>query len=104
MDLYEMSLEELKQLRKDVEKAIETYEARQMAEARAKLEVMAAEMGVKLEDVMGMTGKGKGKSQGVPKYCHPKDPTKTWTGKGRKPGWFIQAVEEEGMNPDDLKI
>jgi len=102
MDLYEMSLEELKQLRKDVEKAIETYEARQMAEARAKLEVMAAEMGVKLEDVVAVGGKGK--SQGVPKYCHPKDPTKTWTGKGRKPGWFIQAVEEEGMNPDDLKI
>jgi len=103
MDLHAMSLEELKQLRKDVEKAIETYEARQLAEARAKLEVMAAEMGVKLEDVMGMTGKGKGKPQGLPKYRHPENPTLTWTGRGRKPDWFKEATEA-GMSPDDLKI
>ncbi|MDZ7709486.1 MAG: hypothetical protein U5K36_04905 [Roseovarius sp.] len=39
MKLEKMSLEELKKLRKDVEKAIETFEARQLAEAREKLEV-----------------------------------------------------------------
>ena len=53
MNLEDMTLEELKQLRKDVGKAIDTYEARQLAEARAKLEAYAKEMGVKLEDVMG---------------------------------------------------
>jgi len=106
MDLQSLSLEELKQLQKDIDAAIKTFEARKMAEARAKLEAMAAEMGVKLEDVMGGSGKGKTKtkSQGIPKYRHPDDETKTWTGRGRKPQWFIDAIEEDGMNPDDLKI
>jgi DNA-binding protein H-NS len=103
MDLHAMSLEELKQLRKDVEKAIKSFEARQLAEARAKLEAMAAEMGVKLEDVVGGGGKGKSKSQGVPKYRHPENPNLTWTGRGRKPDWFKEALEA-GMSADDLKI
>lgn len=102
MDLHTMSLEELKQHRKAVEKAIESFEARQLAEARAKLEDYAREMGVKLEDVMGMS-KAKGKPQGLPKYRHPENPALTWTGKGRKPDWFKEAVEN-GMSEEQLKI
>jgi len=101
MNLDDMTLEELKQLRKDVDKAIATYEARQLARVRAKLEAQAKEMGYKLEDVLSAPKKGK--SQGIPKYRHPKNPTLTWTGKGRKPEWFKQAIDE-GMNAEDLKI
>lgn len=103
MDLHAMSLEELKQLKKDIQKAIDSFEARQLAEARAKIEDYAREMGVKLEDVMGMSGKGKSKTQGVPKYRHPDNPALTWTGKGRKPNWFKEAIEA-GMSEDALKI
>ncbi len=103
MDLHAMSLEELKKHQKDIQKAIESFEARQLADARAKLEEYAREMGVKLEDVMGISVKGRGKTQGVPKYRHPENPSLTWTGKGRKPDWFNQAIEA-GMSADDLKI
>jgi DNA-binding protein H-NS len=104
MDLHTMSLEELKQHRKAVEKAIESFEARQLAEARAKLEDYAREMGVKLEDVMGMSkGKSKSQSVGVPKYRHPENPALTWTGRGRKPEWFKEALEA-GMSEEQLKI
>jgi DNA-binding protein H-NS len=103
MDLHAMSLEELKKHQKDVQKAIESFEARQLADARAKLEDYAREMGVKLEDVMGIPGKGKSKSQGVPKFRHPENPTLTWTGRGRKPDWFKVALEA-GMSEDALKI
>jgi len=103
MDLQSLSLEELEQLQKDIDVAIKSYEARKLAEARAKLEAMAAEMGVKLEDVMGGGGKGKSKSQGIPKYRHPENPSLTWTGRGRKPEWFKEAMEN-GASEDDLKI
>jgi len=103
MELYEMSLEELKQLRKDVEKAIDSFEARQLAEARVKLESHAAEMGVRLEDVLANMSKGKSKPQGAPKFRDPKDPTKTWTGRGRRPEWFNQAIDS-GMLEEELKI
>ena len=102
MNLDDMTLEELKQLRKDLVKAIETYEARQLAEARAKLEEYAKEMGVKLEDVMGL-GKSKGKLKGLPKYCHPNDPSLTWTGKGRKPAWLTKELDA-GMSLERFKI
>jgi len=103
MDLDQLSLEELKQLQKDIDAAIKTFEARKLAEARAKLEAMAAEMGVKLEDVVGVGGKGKSKSVGIPKYRHPENPSLTWTGRGRKPEWFKEAMEN-GASEDDLKI
>ena len=40
-DLEALSLNELKQLQKDVTKAISTYEDRQKAEARAKVDAFA---------------------------------------------------------------
>ena len=91
MQLEKMSLDELKQLRKDVDKAIETYEARQLAEARQKLEAQAKEMGYSLEKIVGASRTGNPKS--IPKFRHPDNPTLTWTGKGRKPRWFIEAIE-----------
>ena len=105
MNLESLSFDELKQRQKDVAKAIETFEARQLAEARAKLEAMAAEMGVTLAAVVDTTKKPKrqAKPQGAPKYRHPDDPSVTWTGRGRKPTWFVEAIES-GASTDDLKI
>ncbi|MGI3213291.1 H-NS family nucleoid-associated regulatory protein [Roseovarius tibetensis] len=96
-----MSLEELKKLKKDVAKAIETYEARHLSEARAKLEAQAKELGYSLDDVVGASKTGSAKR--LPKYRHPEDATLTWTGMGRKPKWFIDALEA-GMSKEDLKI
>lgn len=101
MQLEDMSLQELKQIRKDVEKAIETYEARHLAEARAKLEAQAKELGYSLEAIARVSKTGSAKR--LPKYRHPDNPTLTWTGMGRKPKWFIDAIEA-GMSKDDLKI
>lgn len=101
MQMEDMTLEELKKLRKDVEKAIETYEARQLAEAREKLEAQAKDMGYSLETIVGAPKSGKIKR--LPKYRHPENPTLTWTGMGRKPKWFIDALEA-GMTKDDLLI
>lgn len=101
MQLEKMSLEDLKQLRKDVEKAIDTFEARQLAEARQKLEAQAKELGYSLETIVGVSKTGNPKR--VPKFRHPENPTLTWTGMGRKPKWFIDAIDA-GMSKDDLRI
>jgi DNA-binding protein H-NS len=101
MQLDKMSLEELKKLRKEVEKAIETFEARQLAEAREKLESQAKEMGYSLEAIVGASKTGNTKR--LPRYRHPENPTLTWTGMGRKPNWYIKAIEG-GMSEEDLRI
>jgi len=102
IDLEKMSLEELKQLQKDVDKAIKGFEERKRAEAQARLDAVAKEMGFSLNDLMGGKGK-KSKSTLPPKYMHPEDPTLTWTGRGRKPKWLTEALDA-GKSLEDFEI
>ena len=101
MDLEKMSKEELEQLKKDVDKALKTVDARQKAEAKRAAEQAAREYGFSLDElVAGQTGKG---NKGVAKYANPADPTQTWTGRGRKPNWVNDALAA-GKSLDDLAI
>lgn len=102
IDLAALSLKELKQLQKDVGKAIETYEDRRKAEVRTKLEAVAKEMGFELSDVMNIEGKRR-QSPVAPKYRHPENPSITWSGRGRKPQWFIEALDA-GISAADMTI
>lgn len=100
--LENMDREELLQLRKDVDAALKTVDDRRRKDAQAKLEEMAREMGFSLAEFTG--GKSKGKSSvGVPKYVHPEDPSKTWSGRGRQPQWFKDAIAS-GKSEQDLAI
>ncbi|MEE4211361.1 MAG: H-NS histone family protein, partial [Parvularcula sp.] len=88
IDLSAMSLDELKALHKDVEKAITTFEERKRLEALAAVEAKAKEMGFNLGELTGGKSKGKaGATVSAPKYVHPENPSVTWTGRGRQPGW-----------------
>jgi len=40
---------------------------------------------------------------GAPKYADPAGSGKTWTGQGKRPGWFVAAVES-GKQAEDLLI
>ena len=99
VDLENMSLKELKQLQKNVAKAISTFEDRKKKDALAKLEAQAAEMGFSLSDLTN----GKGGKISAPKYRNPDDASQTWTGRGRKPGWFVDALER-GVTPEEMLI
>ena len=58
-DLEALSLTELKKLRKDIAKSITTYEDRQKAEARAKVEAFAKQLGYSLAELIGGDAKPK---------------------------------------------
>ncbi len=92
VDLDKLSLKELKQLEKDVTKAIKNFEARRKSEAMAAVEAKAREMGFSIAELTG-DSKTKGKTVSAPKYQHPENPALTWTGRGRKPNWFQEAVD-----------
>lgn len=101
MNLEDMTIDQLKAFRKEIDHALVTYEARRRAEVRAKLEAQARAMGFRLEEIVSPSGKRK--SKGIPKYFNPDNPTVTWTGKGRRPQWFKTAIAE-GKSEDDLMI
>ena len=95
-----MSLKELKSLQKDLARAISTFEDRQKSDARSKLEIIAKEMGYSLADLIGTEVKPS-RAPAAAKYRHPENMALTWSGRGRKPLWFVAALDA-GKSPDDL--
>ena len=102
IDLSSASLDELKTLQKEVDKAIATFEARKRLDALSALEAKAKEMGFTLTELTGARGK-VGQATSVPKYVHPENPAVTWTGRGRQPGWIKEALQA-GKSLDDFLI
>ncbi len=104
--LNEMDLKELETLRNDVDKAISTLEQRRRQEALSALRNAAKEHGFNLEELL--TDSPKGKTSGSrrkvpPKYVHPEDPSKTWSGRGRQPQWVKDHLDA-GNDIKDLEI
>jgi DNA-binding protein H-NS len=101
-DLETLTLGELKKMQKDVAKAISTYEDRQKAEARAKVEALARDLGYSLAELVGTETK-VARAPAAAKYRHPENPAVTWSGRGRKPQWFVDALAG-GKSTEDLSI
>lgn len=101
-NLEALSLKELRQLQKDLARAISTYEDRHKAEARAKLDAIAKEMGYSLADLIGTDMKPT-RAPAVAKYRHPENAALTWSGRGRKPQWFADHINS-GKDPSDLAV
>lgn len=101
-DLEALSLSDLKKLQRDVAKAITTFEDRQKAEAKAKLEAFAKDLGYPLTELISSDAKALRPSS-PPKYRHPENPNVTWTGRGRKPAWFVEALAA-GKTEADMAI
>ena len=101
-NLEAMSIKELRQMQKDLAKAISTYEDRHKADARAKLEVIAKEMGYALADLIGVEVKAT-RAPAAAKYRHPENAALTWSGRGRKPQWFADHINA-GKDSSDLAL
>lgn len=101
-DLEALSLPELKKMQKDIAKAISTFKDRQTAEARAKEEALARDLGYSLAELVGSETKSS-RAPAAAKYRHPENPTLTWSGRGRKPQWFGENLEA-GKTASDLAI
>ena len=102
MNLNEMSLKELKDLQSQVAKAIATFEDRRKRETLAELEEIARAKGFSLSELTGAPAPRK-KSASAAKYANPANASDTWTGRGRKPRWFSEAMAA-GKKPEDLAI
>lgn len=101
-DLNSMSLKELKDLQGQVAKAIAGFEERKKRAALAELEEKARELGFSLAELTGATTPRK-RAPASAKYANPADKSDTWSGRGRKPRWFADALAS-GKKPEDMAI
>ena len=100
IELDNMSLRELRDLRNKLDRAISTFEDRRKREALAAAETAAREFGFNLAD---LTAGKPARAKVAPKYAHPGDSSLTWTGRGRKPRW-VQEYLDAGKKLEDLEI
>jgi DNA-binding protein H-NS len=71
---------------------------------REKVHAMIKAEGYSFEDIFGST-RAKRRSTGTvpPKYRNPANPEQTWSGRGKRPRWFNDALKA-GKKEKDLAI
>ena len=103
IDLSDLSTEDLKQLQKDVAKALDSFATRKKSEALSILKAKAQEFGFSLADLMGVITPRKSPGPAGAKYRHPENPEITWSGRGRQPAWF-KAVINAGQSAETMAV
>ena len=99
--LDKMSYADLLKLQERIELAIAQKRVEEAATTKEALRAMAEKAGFSLNDLFGKRGAKKG--TGEAKYRNPKDTSQTWTGRGRKPNWLVEAVKK-GAKVETFKI
>ncbi len=102
LDLSKYALEDLKALKKDVEKAIADFQKRKRSAALKEMQAIAKKHGVSVEEVFGGASKAR-KAKSPAKYRNPENTAQEWSGRGRQPGWFKAALQA-GKKPEALEI
>ncbi|MBU9697892.1 H-NS histone family protein [Rhodobacteraceae bacterium HSP-20] len=102
IDLNSLSLKELKDLQGQVARAIANFEDRKRKQALAELEEKARAMGFSLAELTGTAAPRK-RAPATAKYANPADRSDTWSGRGRKPRWFADALKS-GKKPEDMAV
>jgi DNA-binding protein H-NS len=100
VDLSKLGRDELLQLSRGVDEALKSFQKRRREEALREMDLVARKHGLALRNLV--QGSAKGSVQ-IPKYKHPENPALTWSGRGRQPIWFKQAIEA-GHSRDDFLI
>ena len=89
--IEKLSYVELVKLQERVEQAIAEKRAADAQATKEQLRQMAEKAGFDIRELYGKRGP---KSTGFAKYRNPKDTSQTWTGRGRKPNWLVDAVKK----------
>jgi DNA-binding protein H-NS len=96
-----MSYAELLKLHERIEAAIAIKRSEDAAATKEQLRAMAEKAGFDLSELFGKR-RGKRGPASV-KYRNPKDTSQTWTGRGRKPNWIVDAVKK-GAKLDSFAV
>jgi len=107
VNLETLSPAELKALIADAQSQMQAAHSKHVKEVREKIERLLKSNSLTLADVYPTRG-GKGakgpKSVVAPKYCNPENATQTWSGRGKRPLWFVHALKKRGVTAESLLI
>ena len=89
--IKDLTVAELNELKGSIEVVIERRRREELTEARRQIEELLDGYGFTLEEVVS----AKSTSKIVrPKYRNTEDSSQTWTGRGRRPTWLDQKIND----------
>lgn len=106
-----MTRKDLEKLQTKIENQLSKLVTDERKKARAAAEKAVNAMGFRLDEILDEAAAKRGRKKAgakpaqaaAPKFAHPENPSVTWTGKGRQPKWYKEAIEA-GKTPDDMAI
>lgn len=107
INLDTLSPAELQALIKSAEAQMGAARKTHIHEVRAKMDALLASSGLTLDEIYPRRG-GKGtkgpKAAVAPKYRNPDNAAQTWSGRGKRPLWFVEALKKRGVTAEALLI
>lgn len=107
-EIEKLSLEDALQLDIALKSVIEKRRSQTRRQAVSQINELMHNIGISRDELLKMLDGGQSRPVSAratvrPKYADPKDPSKTWTGRGRAPLWVVE-YENAGGKRDDLLI
>lgn len=102
VDLKQLDDKALKQLEKDIAAEHRRREKTRRKEAEQELKAVASKYGFSVSELVG-SKKASDKAVARGKYKNPENPNQTWSGRGRRPRWINEWIENGG-DIEDLRV
>ncbi|MEN9429371.1 MAG: hypothetical protein RJA86_230 [Pseudomonadota bacterium] len=108
IDLSALSIEELNAVIAHAQQLIKAKKKSSVKQARAKVEQIAADLGMTVAELLEVKGdvnalSTKEKKKVEPRYRNPANVEETWTGRGKQPRW-LAAQLAAGKQLEDFLI
>lgn len=102
IDIKSLNHNQLNELITRAQSRQEEMNKEREGKVRDKVMAMVKAEGFTMDELFGMGGK-KTRRKVKPKYRNPADSSMTWTGRGKRPRWFNDAINA-GKKEKDLLI
>lgn len=105
VDLNNLSVKQLNDLILKAEDRKKAVSAEKLEKVKEKIRALAKAEGFTVEELFGLGRRGAARKtvKVKPKYRNPADAGQTWSGRGRQPVWYRDAVAA-GKKEKDLLI
>ena len=109
IDLKSLSPKELQALIAGAHAQMQEARGNMIQDVRKKIDALLNLSGLTLVEVYPtLNGKKTSGKKGIgsvaPKYRNPSNPSEAWSGRGRQPLWFAEAIKKRGVTAESLLI
>lgn len=102
IDLNGLTMAELVELQEAAARKVEETRERDRDDVKAQVMELIEKRGYTFDNLFG-DQRVKKRAKAAPKYRDPRDASLTWSGRGKRPRWYAEALEA-GISKEDMLI